>query len=116
MSEIEKMYENANVKKYWNLTYTPYGSVEEHYPPFTAEKQLELVKWLSENDVVRIEKYTLNGETFFELACTFNDWYDDYKYSYATEKFEEALAGLINDRWQDLTEEERKQIRRVLEK
>lgn len=43
MSEIEKMYKNAGVKKRWSST--PYGGVEEYYPPFTAEKQLKLIKW-----------------------------------------------------------------------
>ena len=44
MSEIEKMYDNANVKKDWNPT--PYGGVKEYYPPFTAEKQLKICKLL----------------------------------------------------------------------
>ena len=63
MSEIEKMYENAEVKKQIpkicsnNELYCkeckahiedamPYCKNAD-YPPFTAEKQLELIKWLS---------------------------------------------------------------------
>jgi hypothetical protein len=74
-----------------------------------------LIKWLSKDDFVRIEKYTLSVETFYKLVCTSNDWHDDYKYSYVTEKFEEALAGLINDLWQDLTEDEKQQVKGILE-
>ena len=56
MSEITKLYENAGVKK---LLYCDICKAQEHalglcaetkcepfYPPFTAEKQIELIKWL----------------------------------------------------------------------
>jgi hypothetical protein len=38
-----------------------------------------------------------------------------YQNGASGDNFEESLAGLINNLWQDLTEEERKQIRGILE-
>lgn len=101
MTEIEKMYKNAGVEpQYKKRTECKDGYTVGHpcekgiacincnrsvfedvMPPFTAEKQLELIKWLSEDD---------------------------------TEKFEEALSGLINDLWQDLTDQEKEEIRGIL--
>ena len=43
MNEVEKMYENARVE---SVGFNPY-KLEDEYPPFTAEKQLELIKWLA---------------------------------------------------------------------
>lgn len=104
MSEIEKMYENANIKKHWNST--PYGGIEEDYPPFTAEKQLELIKLLSKH-FVNID-YD-NGKYEVYVLSIGNLRYDYY------DTLEETLAYCINGLLQDLTEEERKQIKEILE-
>lgn len=109
MSEVEKMYENAEVKKQIpkicssNELYCkeckahiedamPYCKNAE-YPPFTAEKQLELIKWLAKN----------------EMLCRLESEYPYF------ERFEECIAYIIDYLWQDLTEEERKQIKNILE-
>ena len=42
MSEIKKMYENADIE---SVGFNPY-KLEDEYPPFTAEKQLLLLQWL----------------------------------------------------------------------
>ena len=103
MSEIEKLYENAGVEKEWKPL--PYGDIEEYYPEFTAEKQLELIKWLGEwNYTVRID--------FDE-----NEWgiaTENYS-GYFQDNLSEALASIINFLWQDLTEEEKAEIKRILE-
>ena len=65
MSEIEKMYENAGIKK---LLYCDICKAQEHalglcaetkcepfYPPFTIEKQLELIKFITTLGVCEIE-------------------------------------------------------------
>ena len=71
MNEVEKMYENCNIKPKqegycdWDSD-CPYPDIinsgcgdecsywkyedEAKYPPFTAEKQLELIKLLAKND------------------------------------------------------------------
>ena len=97
MTEIEKMYKLANVKAIniaeYGSTYIP-KSIKidgKLYPPFTAEKQLEIVQYI-----------------------LFSKWWMNLKRLQFAENFEEALAGLVNDLWQDLTEEERKQIRSIL--
>lgn len=102
MGEIEKMYENAGVKKEWNST--PYGGVEEYYPSFTAEKQLELIKWLAFKDIISIIAH-LSGE-----------YYSEYDNRFALENsLEESLAKLINNIWRDITEEEKQQVKGILE-
>lgn len=100
MNEIEKMMQNANVKKHWNST--PYGGIEEYYPPFTAEKQLKLIKLLAKY-VIKID----NTDDEFEFSTV----YTASKFS----SFEESLANLINIIWQDLTEEEKQQVKEILE-
>lgn len=119
MSEVEKMYENANVEKQIpkicssNKLYCkeceahiedamPYCQNAE-YPPFTPEKQLKLIKWLARFDV-RIE-YT-NAKYFIESHY--------HGYSEYMKYFEQALAGFINILWQDLTEQERTEIAEIL--
>jgi len=104
MNEVEKMYENAGIKKDWNST--PYGGIEEYYPPFTAEKQLELIKFLLDKYCdIRIRK-NLEGDYYIK---SFND------ISCFSEDFKETLASFTNTHLQDLTEEERKQIKEILE-
>jgi hypothetical protein len=76
------------------------------YPPFTAEKQLSLIKWLSD-----ISEY-------------FSVHYDRYKgmYNvqtgdgglYVTNNLSEAIASRVNIIWNDLSEKQRKQIKEIL--
>jgi hypothetical protein len=132
MSEVEKLYENAGIKlgccKYAEYGYEgeegtwyyckkenkecwtyPNGNancVEKGYPPFTAERQIELIKWLVKNQ--DIFKITYHREF---LWCSSIEWVESDCY----EEFEESLADLINTIWQDLTEEEKQQIKEILE-
>ena len=118
MNEVEKMYEDCNIKK------IRYCEVEDEcpfmfghrcedcdmkpkpeyyiYPPFTAEKQLELIKWLAKQPLT-IDN--VDGEFEFLTGCKLSDFGN----------FEESLAEIINNLWQDLAEEERKQIKNILE-
>lgn len=116
MSEVEKMYENAGVEKevikgcyeyyteYWGIdiytindcknkdcnTCEADKSVKE-YPPFTAEKQIELCKWLIKN----YHRYV------FDVI--------------EADSFETDLAKFMNEEWQDLTKEEKTSIKNILE-
>ena len=115
MSEITRLYENAGVlkeclspcyiNKTWRKTYDcPNCNNREEYPPFTAEKQLELIKWLIKYD---------------ELHTDFNDneyGFSTLNYSGKYKKdFAEALASVINhELWHSLTEEEKQQIKEIL--
>ena len=69
------------------------SSPKPFYPPFTAEKQIELTRKLWE---LRPNIYPN-----FDLLVN---------YSYG-----EMIANFVNSLWQSLTEEERKQIKDILE-
>lgn len=115
MSEIEKMMQNANIEKHWNST--PYGGVEEYYPPFTAEKQIEIVKAISTNHIssdysykyLGIDRDEIDEEIYLNLCI------DGKKYHAHDKDFTVALAKLVNIIWQDLTTEEQQQIKEILE-
>lgn len=102
MSEIEKMYENAGIKPY-----KFYGVYYHHieYPPFTAEKQIDLIKWL-------IQKYK-NILIEHKLNLFYINIRDIYTGMVHIE-FDETIAGLINNLWKDLTEQERTEIKKIL--
>lgn len=133
MSEIEKMYENAGIEKVKDY-YCPncetkledwvgkhkgyicpnercdyalcdaeedfqecleHLSYREKYPPFTAEKQLSLMAFLI-NRKVGLSFKTEQGEITIEAISR-------------------GLAGIVNRIWQDLTEEEKQQVKGILE-
>lgn len=103
MNEIEKLYKNANVEDK-NINNQLYRDL--NYPQFTAEKQLELIKFLSEKcdliishfDKWEIVHYTGGDEPF----------------SAQHKKFKECLAKVLNYFWQDLTKEEKEQVKGIL--
>ena len=105
MSEITKLYSLAGVEKECKIHTIDWQSFKEyHYPPFTAEKQIELIKWL----MAKAKDYQYdveNGKYWFII-----DDYRETKYR----DFDEALAELITLYWQDLTEEEQNEIRNIL--
>lgn len=108
MSEVEKMYENAKVKPVCDgldcFTCTAKCN-NGKYPEFTAEKQLELIKWLIKYDELHAD---FNDN---EYGCATINYSGKYK-----KCFEESLASVINNElWQDLTESEQEQIRSILE-
>ena len=135
MNEIEKLYKNAEVEKEvikgCYEYYSEYGGIDiytvndcknkncntckadksvKEYPPFTAEKQLELIKLLGDvkDFIVEIDRF----KSVYYIGCREAGSNDKYWGSHNL--FEEALAELVNDLWQSLTEEEKEQIRRVL--
>lgn len=101
MSEVEKMYKNAEVE---SVGFNPY-KLEDEYPPFTAEKQLEMVKFMLHKGIY----YDTDGDTYW---FHYTDEIENATYR----PFEEAIAEFINGLWQYLTEEEKQQIKEVLEK
>ena len=128
MSEVEKMYENYNIKPkqkgycdWGDYCPRPYNKCDDEcpswiaevkYQPFTAEKQLELIKWLACKAHITIGKGLPWGQYD-------DDWWTvtDKKGYVGTNAYnlEEALANFVNCLWQILTEEERKQIKEILE-
>lgn len=119
MSEITKLYENAGTKKDRMCEWTckgselcspnceHYGSMQLHYPPFTAEKQIEICKFLLKAEH-SISYYFYENRYGFVI----DDKQDD---CIEAEKFKTVLAMIVNNLWQDLTLEEKQQIKEILE-
>ena len=129
MSEVEKLYAKAGIYQkcctandcldmskcsncYFNKIYSP---------PFTARKQIELIKWISNNDKDKNKELTLYNSAhpyyYFGLHHEPAHSEDDmwgYGEGLGT-TFEDGLAKLINNLWQDLNETEQNEIRRILE-
>lgn len=111
MSEIEKMYENAEIKPYiycskpqldCNARETgnckqdcEYYSGEKLLTPFTTEKQLKLIE-------------------FFISSI----WWENLQILYKTLdyslNFEDKLAKIVNYLWRSLDPEEKQQIKEIL--
>ena len=116
MNEIEKLYINANVEDK-NINNQLYKDL--NYPQFTAEKQLELIKWLAKRNYGDYTSSLLINITdervYFSAGAKPNYYVIEVLYdSNRCTDFKNALANLINNLWQDLTEEERKQVRGIL--
>lgn len=120
MSEVEKLYKIAGVEKILppvcsnNIKFCkgciayienaiPYCKGAD-YPPFTAEKQLELIKWLAKHyGNIHILNNASRGFAIGIEGVSFN-----------LKKFEEIIAMVLNTFWQDLTEQERTEIAEIL--
>ena len=122
MNEVGKMYENAGVlkeclspcyiNKTWRKTHDcPNCDNRENYPPFTAEKQLELYKYLCKPFLITtryyFDEFSITAENTFE-------WKTMTKVSATGKTYEECIAKLVNNLWQDLTDTERTQIKEIL--
>ena len=89
----------------------PYAYNKEFYPPFTAEKQIELIKLLG-----NVRDYTIEIDKFkgvYYVGCRSAGSND--KLWGSSNVFEDALAELINEIWFCLTEEEKQQVKGILE-
>ena len=142
MSEIEKMYENCNIKPkqkgYCDCdTFCPYPhnkcndecpywkyEDEAKYPPFTAEKQLEIESVIFRHNFGFCELQRHLGTEFnngkfvkhyFAWNYMAQDNLDDDYIEYNHQNRNIALAGFVNTLWQDLTETEKAEIKRILE-
>lgn len=124
MSEIEKMYEKVGLASHF-CTYPRFcddnncNECPNYSSEFTAEKQIELIKWLGKLDGKLEITCTYNKEKFI-FNFYFNrktDKNHDPKYPYSNflnEDIEILIASLINNLWQDLTEQERTEIAEIL--
>ena len=120
MEEIKKLYENVGVREKWERYETEdlegcvnFGS-KKVYPPFTAEKQIAIEEVILQNkkNYNKWIEYNINvyGEWVIRFVRT--DKFAPYVALGKTRA--EAFANVINYFWQDLTEEERKQIKEIL--
>lgn len=105
-NSYKEMINNMMKANDWTLTEAQEVAKREckkELPPFTAEKQIELIKWLSSKyGLYIVDKYSIGfGECIGDFCIK--------------EDFEEALAGSVNSLWQDLTEKEKQQVKGILE-
>lgn len=106
---IQKLYEVAGVDYIGFNTYT----LKDEYPSFTAEKQLELIKFISNTDVF------CNFHCYIVSAR----WSVDYgKWAVGVggcdvchEQFEQALAGLVLEMWDGIPVNQKQEIKRILQ-
>lgn len=104
MSEIEKLYKNAGVG-YIMYVVDTFPPVEYPQIEFTSEKQIELIKLLTQQCDLTISHFT-------EWEFIHFDGQEPTQVTGAY--FAETFAKLINEYWQDLTEEEKQEIKRIL--
>lgn len=138
MNEIEKMYKNCNllkpqawsckldrikfsgvccelIKKGLHCSNCEYSKQEYYHPPFTAEKQLELIKWLIYYELIDYLKMAYISEEeegYLSISVKCMSGYS-YK-NYDDDDFDIALASLINGLWEDLPENDKQQIKEIL--
>lgn len=109
---IQKLYEVAGIEKepiysgsrLYNPVITGYD-----YPPFTAEKQLELIKWLGKRKDFALSCYNQIWEAETDFCWEY------YETSSKHEHFDQALAGLILQLWDGLSSEHREEVRGILQ-
>lgn len=111
MSEIKKMYENAGVESDINYVCdkepcekhsvdcqecSHLYDTREDYPDFTAEKVLKVIVFFL-NKGIRLD-FSIKENTKISV-----------------ENFKECIAQIVAKYWQDLTEEEKQQVKGILE-
>lgn len=77
--------------------------------PFTAVKQLELIKFVSNFKVYEAVIHK-NRKWFMCASIGCGDYYES-----RSESFDQAVAGLIINLWQDLTDDQKQEIKRILQ-
>jgi len=136
MSEIEKMYENAGInlgcckyakydyegeegiwyyctkegKECWTYPNGDADCVEKGYPTFTAEKQINLILCLSKRGI-KFNCHSISSGYLLSKSKRKTSMRAGYK----ANNFPDLLAQHINYIWQDLTSEEKQQVKGILE-
>lgn len=102
MNEIEKMYENAGMYRCNMPDIDCNKNCEkcEDYNLFTAEKQIELIKWIAHHD--GCFKVHLNSIEFGDSGFG------------SCSSFEESLAKAVSNFLDSATEKEKQQIKEIL--
>lgn len=106
MTEIDKMFENAGIKPLCQIP-DKFCGVQNIYEDFAVEKQLELIKWLIRNKRLFIRKADYSSNYYMDVTYNRGNGVDN-------PEFEICLASLINDIWQSLTNQEKDEIRNIL--
>lgn len=130
MNEVEKMYKLANVQPQYKKRIEckeghsiglPCGKspcidcdksvFEDVMPPFTTEKQLNLILCLSKRGI-KFNRHSISSGYLLSK----NKRKTSMRVGYKADNFPDLLSQHINYIWQDLTEEEKQQIKEILER
>lgn len=114
MNEVEKLYRNAHVypRVYGDITKETFENkvlnmADMCNEAFTAEKQIEILKFLFAKDVFKCyQHYT--SKAYIVLRDNARDFI-------CNKPFNEFLASYINCIWQSLTDKEKQQVKGILE-
>lgn len=98
-----------NCENLWIFDCLKCEKAKKILPPFTAEKQLELIKWVS-NFKVYESVIHKDRKWFMCASIGCNDYCES-----RNESFEQALASLILELWKDLTDDQKQEIKRILQ-
>lgn len=101
-NNIEKLYELAKVPRIYSEFNNSRETIVENV--FSPYRQLELIKWLaSEQNDIEISWYS-------DIGFRVNNFLDSCEHT----DFSQALASLVCELWEDLTDTQREEIRRIL--
>lgn len=111
MNEIEKLYKNVGIEEpiaRLKIFKDDNGKIYTQ-PPFTAEKQIELIKWLANYERFCCWKFKPTNQWVIYDSTYLVDGRD-----IANSNFEECLASWVISIWDDLTEAEQNEIKNIL--
>lgn len=116
MNEIKKLYELAGIEPIVRDCAVGKGYYIEHsrieeYLPFTAEKQLRILMLLTKTGKLELENWDYKGFNFTYIG---NPSRKNNFIALTGETFEDGYCKLLNTLWQDLTETEQEEIRKIL--
>ena len=100
---IIKLYEIAGVPRIYSEFNNGKETIVERV--FSPYRQLELIKKVLEKGLLQLSRSSLGNIQF----CNFGNA-GDYK-----AEFDEALASFIINLWQDLTDDQKQEIKRILQ-
>ena len=110
-NELEKLYETAGVERIYSEFSNGKETIIERV--FSPYRQLELIKWIAHKAIngLLINKHITDGGA----SMVFDNLGYESTLASSFISFEECLAKLINNLWQDLTTKEKQQVKGILE-
>lgn len=114
---IQKLYEIAGVERVY-IEFNNNGEIIVERV-FSHYKQLELIKLLatsfSQNCILHIDRWT-SGKVRLALdKDKYTEPYYDSDYAYGHKDFSQCLAGLTIELWQDLSVNQKQEIKEILQ-
>lgn len=129
-TNIEKLYELAGIKATHNCDSCVYLKLDvmrdycrkyengksdcndKSFPPFTEEKQLKLIRWIQINKYKQYLHFVDVVSSYFR-GLKFETEEEEKKF--IDSEYPQKLAKFVCELWDDLTPEQREEIKRILE-